>query len=76
MSTRFLILCKFLAKNGVLDIQVNLANHNEAYIPKTGKNVTRIQFGVCTTRSYNFRVRLQYPVLAPVNSPGAFRWQT
>ena len=37
MSTRFLILCKSLAKNGVLDIQVNSANHNEAYIPKQDK---------------------------------------
>ena len=61
MNTRFLILCKSLAKNGVLDIQVNSANHNEAYIPKSGKNyVTRILCGVFTTRSYNFHVRSQY----------------
>ena len=41
MSTRFLILCKSLAKNGVMDIQVNLANNNETYIPKTGKIMLR-----------------------------------
>ena len=43
-----------------MDIQVNSAYHNKAYISKTGKNyVTRILCGVCTTKSYNFHGRLQ-----------------